>query len=115
MKNRCNRPTLRNYKNYGGREITYDTRWELFVNFLKDMGEAPVGMSLDRKDNDGPYCKSNCRWSDRKTQARNRRTTKKYFIDGVWMCQKDYAEHLGFTESQFMDRMKRWGSLTKPE
>ena len=35
-------------------------RWLDFANFLADMGERPPGMTLERKDNDGPYASCNC-------------------------------------------------------
>lgn len=52
-----------------------DTRWLDFKMFYADMGDPPKGKSLDRIDNNGPYSKLNCKWSDPKTQARNRRNT----------------------------------------
>lgn len=73
MKYRCNTQTGRGWRDYGGRGITYDPRWEVFENFLADMGEPPAGTSLDRIDNDGPYTKDNCRWADRATQRQNSR------------------------------------------
>lgn len=74
MKARCNNPKHPQYKDYGGRGITYDLRWESYLNFLADMGEKPEGKSLDRfPDNDDNYCKSNCRWATREEQQRNTR------------------------------------------
>lgn len=77
MKNRCNNPNLKEYKNYGGRGITYDERWNDFNEFYKDMGERPEGTTLDRIDVDKNYCKENCRWATREQQQRNRRDQKR--------------------------------------
>lgn len=76
MRNRCNNPKHKYYKNYGGRNIKICSRWNNFINFLVDMGECPNGLILDRIDNDGNYEPSNCRWTDYKTSNRNRRMTK---------------------------------------
>ena len=75
MKKRCLDNTHEQYKNYGGRGITVCKEWlESFDNFLKDMGEKPDGLSLDRIDNNGGYSKDNCRWATQDEQNRNRRT-----------------------------------------
>lgn len=76
MKNRCLHPSSNNWANYGGRGIAICERWQTFYGFLADMGERPIGTTLDRVDPNGNYEKSNCRWADSRTQARNKRTTK---------------------------------------
>lgn len=50
--------------------------WNVFDNFYRDMGDRPIGCSLDRIDNKGGYSKDNCRWSNAAAQARNRKNTK---------------------------------------
>lgn len=77
MKQRCNNPKNKQYHDYGGRGITYDPRWESFENFYNDMGEKPGGMSLDRVDVDGNYCKENCRWTTWSVQMHNKRKQSK--------------------------------------
>lgn len=73
MKARCSNPKATGYENYGGRGITVCKRWLEFENFLADMGERPDGLTLDRKNNEGNYEPSNCRWATRIEQNNNTR------------------------------------------
>ena len=80
MKARCNNPNNHNYKYYGGRGIEVYEKWKTSFNtFIIDMGFKPSkDYSLDRIDTNGNYEPSNCKWSSKKEQAINRRTTKNY-------------------------------------
>lgn len=71
---RCTKPNHNRYYRYGGRGIQICVKWIFFENFLTDMGERPLGTSLDRMDNDGNYEPGNCRWATPKEQCINRRT-----------------------------------------
>jgi hypothetical protein len=74
MKERCTLPTNKAFKHYGARGITVCDRWlDSFENFLADMGERPPGLTLDRKNNDGNYEPSNCRWATQTEQVNNSR------------------------------------------
>lgn len=99
MKSRCGNPLATNYPRYGGRGITYDHKWEVFAFFIADMGLRPVGKTLDRKDNDANYSKTNCRWATPAEQTRNSTTAKIRphqlvvikWLSQAGMTQKDIA------------------------
>lgn len=64
MKRRCTNPKSSNYKNYGGRGITFCGEWESFENFKTwalSNGYAN-DLTIDRIDPDGNYEPSNCQW-----------------------------------------------------
>jgi hypothetical protein len=76
MKTRCFNPNHHNYPQYGGRGITVCDRWRGehgFENFLSDLGERPENTTLDRKEVNGNYEPSNCRWSSPSVQVHNQR------------------------------------------
>lgn len=72
MHHRCKNPKATLYHRYGGRGISVCKRWKDFRNFLKDMGERPGNMELDRTDNNGNYEPDNCRWVTHLENMRNR-------------------------------------------
>lgn len=96
MKQRCINPNNPRYKNYGGRGITVCKRWfNSFPNFLKDMGEKPDGLSIDRINNDKNYCKSNCRWANAKDQGLNTTTVILITKEGITDSILGWATRLG--------------------
>ena len=86
MKMRCNNANHASYPWYGGKGITYDPRWESFDVFITDLGTPPTDKhTLDRRDSNKGYTKSNCRWATRKEQAQNRkiRSDSPFKVAGV--------------------------------
>lgn len=64
MRYKCNSPSCKSYKDYGGRGIKVCERWDDFLAFLEDMGEKPSPRHcLTRKNNNLGYFKENCEWA----------------------------------------------------
>ncbi len=97
MRQRCNNPNDHKYRNYGARGITVCDRWSKFEKFLEDMGEKPLGLTLDRIDNNGNYEPSNCRWATLTEQARNKRNNVMLTHEGQTYCLAEWAERTGLT------------------
>ncbi len=101
MKSRCLNPNYDFYCYYGGRGIGVCQEWiDSFEAFLKDMGERPDGMTIDRIDSDGDYCKENCKWSTREEQVDNRRNGVLYTHEGITLSPKEWGVVLGVKRSQ---------------
>lgn len=109
LKSRCNNPNHAQYKDYGGRGITVCERWNAFLNFYEDMGKSPEGSEIDRIDNNKGYFKENCRWTTRKTNSRNRRSTKKHKMSYGSLVQQELIEQIGWTKNQFRWFIDRYG------
>lgn len=74
MIQRCENPNSAKYSDYGGRGIKVCKRWrKSYANFLADMGRRPPGHSIDRRNVNGNYTPSNCRWATAKEQRANQR------------------------------------------
>lgn len=99
---------------YKDRGIDCCERWELFENFLADMGERPSSRhSLDRKDNDKGYSPDNCRWATAKQQARNRGTSRYVEAFGEKLTIAEWGERSGVTPNAILRRLQRGWSTER--
>lgn len=95
MIRRCEDPSHKDYPNYGAKGIKVCAEWKDFRFFLKDMGERPTGMTLDRIDNSKGYFKENCRWATRKQQTDNRRISYECQKGHLWTKESTIHTHNG--------------------
>jgi hypothetical protein len=112
MRQRCNNPRDPSYARYGGRGITVCERWANFDAFLSDMGKRPsLKHSIDRKNNDGPYCPSNCHWATVREQARNRKDNVRLTAFGKTQILKDWAKDVGINYQTISARLSAGWSI----
>ena len=114
MRRRCDYQSSPSYHLYGGRGITVCKRWNSFENFLADMGEPPIGASLDRyPNNNGDYKPSNCRWASPKEQSTNRRDSRIIKYNGISLCLRDWERKLSLGYGTIWRRLNRGDSVER--
>jgi hypothetical protein len=115
MKERTENQNNPAYKDYGGRGITICFVWKNDFTIFRDWAVAngyKDNLTIDRRDNNGNYEPKNCRWADRKTQNRNRRTTKYIEYNGEKHCIQDWSILLGGSHGLVSRRLKKgWGEF----
>lgn len=122
---RCYREKDSHYSLYGGRGIAMCAEWKKsFDPFLRDMGECPDGMSLDRIDVNGNYEPGNCRWISMAEQSRNTRTNVATW-ESVSEIRRAYAEgesqrsiairfHMSKSNVQMIVTERTWPESQRP-
>jgi hypothetical protein len=109
MINRCYNPNAKQYNDYGGRGITVCDEWrnsfECFWNDMKH--EYEEGLTINRIDNMGYYCKVNCKWDSLHTQARNKRNNIIVTINGESRILKDWCKIYNINQNTVYSRLNR--------
>lgn len=106
MWTRCTNKNERCYKYYGGRGIKVHESWKSFEKFLADMGRRPNNFQLDRIDNNGDYEPKNCRWVDRKTNARNKSNNLIIEFNSQKKTASEWSEILNVKSATIRKRLK---------
>ena len=111
MRERCTDPKHPSFPWYGAVGVTFDPAWDDFNVFLADMGERPEGMTLDRIDNDRGYSKTNCRWTSKAQQARNRRSVPLHSIGPFALCITEWCMVFGRNRETAFTRIEKGWSV----
>jgi len=109
IKVRCDKVTCSQYKNYGGRGITYDRSWEKFEPFYQwaiNNGYQD-NLTIERINVDGNYCPENCKWITFKEQARNKRNTYRVKYKNKEYCVSELAEIVGIKVDTLKKRLNK--------
>ena len=108
MKNRCGNTADPNYKYYGGRGITVCEEWHNFMPFYEwamSHGYSEE-LTIDRKDVNGNYEPSNCRWATKKEQSNNKRTNVFITYNNQTHTLKEWSEITGIKYNTLHSRHK---------
>lgn len=111
MRQRCQNPRHRAWQWYGARGIKVCDRWQNFELFLADMGEAPPGMSIERRNNNGHYDPANCVWTTRTEQMRNQRSNRIISYRNRHLALAAWAEETGLTRETIANRLEHGWSV----
>ncbi len=113
MKTRCLNPNSKDFEHYGGRGIKVCQSWLIFENFLSDMGIKPRGLTLERRNNNLGYNKSNCYWAEERQQHRNQRSNVNLTYKGRTLNVLDWAAELGLPSRTIYSRIRYGWSVDK--
>lgn len=111
MRQRCLNKNNKKYPKYGGAGIKICERWiKSFKDFYEDMGERPIGTTLDRFPNKkGNYEPSNCRWATARQQAQNTSTNVQVWYKGELIDLCELCENMGMNRALVYGRIFRLG------
>lgn len=114
IKQRCNNSNSTEYKNYGSRGIKNE--WNNIEDFVRDMKteydkhvkkHGKKNTSIDRINNDGNYCKDNCKWATKEEQANNTRRNKFLTYKGITKTIAQWEKIYNFKQDVLRRRIMR--------
>lgn len=112
MKDRCYNESHKFYKDYGGRGIKICEEWmgdnglENFYNWSTENGYKE-GLTIDRKNVNGNYEPSNCRWATMEEQGSNKRNNIWIEMNGMTKTLSQWSRESGIPINTLWNRLKK--------
>ena len=116
IKSRCYNSHRKKHKEYGGRGITICDEWRDSFEAFRDWALAngyQDNLTIDRINNNGPYCPENCRWVSMKEQQNNRRNNRMLTIGDETKTMQQWADKMGIKSRTIQQRLNRGWSVEK--
>jgi len=108
MKRRCYNKKNSNFQNYGGRGITVCDEWRnnylAFKKWSTSNGYSDV-LSIDRKDVNGNYEPSNCRWATEEIQRNNKRSSHYVIYNNAQYTITEFSRLLNVSTKTIYNRI----------
>jgi hypothetical protein len=98
MIKRCQSVNGSDYKNYGERGISVCKEWQKSFRVFRDWAinnGYKKGLQIDRRNNDGNYEPTNCRFVTSQVNNSNKRNNRYCFVDGEKMTMAEASRKLG--------------------
>lgn len=127
LRQRCNNPNHKQYKDYGGRGIKvcdeWDNHFEAFYEWAMangyDKNAKKFECTIDRIDNDKGYSPNNCRWVNRVIQNNNTRANHRVAYNGETHTIAEWARIVDIPYKSLLNRINsyKWSiekALTTP-
>lgn len=108
MLRRCEKPSNKDFRNYGARGIVVCNEWHSFDTFKEwsfENGYAS-SLSIDRVDVNGNYSPSNCKWATVTEQANNKRNTQFVNYNGEKISVANLSREKGVSYPTLLSRIK---------
>jgi hypothetical protein len=106
IRQRCENPNDDHYSRYGAVGIRVCERWQVFENFIADMGPRPSAKhTIDRKNGKGHYEPGNCRWATAIEQNNNLISNVRIEHAGESLTIPQWARRVGLHESTLRNRV----------
>ena len=113
---RCYNPKSNRYNRYGGRGITVCDEWKNDVKAFYDWAMAngyQDHLTIERKDNDGPYSPENCTWATMKEQLNHTSRNHMVTVSGVTKTVTQWVEDNGIAISTVYSRLQRGWTIER--